>query len=825
MNVCPSCAVRALFRETEEWPDIPGCVLEKLAGEGGMGRVYRARQVEAGGRQVAVKVLKESLTANARERFEREVALLSRLPHAHIAAVYGAGRMESGARFLIMEWIEGAPVLEVWRRQRQKADARRVTADMVRICEGVQAAHAVGVVHRDLKPANVLASDDGSVLKVVDFGLAREAENAERLSLSGAVVGTVGYMPLEQGKGQPAGPPADVFALGVMLFEGLTGRRPYAGDSLFETLRAQEESRMAGFGAEAPARDLQAIVRKALEPDAARRYRNAGEMAEDLRAFLDGLPVRAQPPSAVYRARKFAARHKFGVTAGVLGITAALAAGAWHLWSREQAARELRAQYADTLLVSAELASQRGQLEEALTFLTRAETEGARHPGRVAMARLAALGALGRRAEMDAVMRGAESVLAADADIPRGLPDYWRAQMCEGQEQGPSALALLRKAREQGLPPAEALIAAALLTEDEGEAEELLARAAREYPFHHQSLILHSLSLSLTGRREEARRAIETAARFFPKSENLAAAALLIAASSGSAELPAGVTLNNVSQEEVAGLSEVLGKLPNLYDLMWQSTETKATASRLFNLFSAVKPARMENVARLPSVAFEFMLRFRGRALKLISATLNPFTRQATHRAALAAEVARKSPSPLITGSLCAQLSPDTYKDAALRHEVEAAAAKVADQPRANDQERAVLLETAAAMAMTTGNLEKDDAAAQRGLDYSRRRAALTSVPVHGNPALMLCHAAVQWEAWDLARLYGARVLELSPEHSEARLCMAQVAAHEGEWIQCLRLLKGLPDDAGQKQAGLIKDLRTKAIHELNAAAKQHPEP
>ena len=359
LNVCARCAFTVVSVTTAELPEIEGCEILGLAGEGGMGRVYRARQTAAGGRTVAVKVLPPgALSPLADERFAREAALLARLSHPNVAAVHGAGLTESGERYLMMEWIEGRPLPDAVRAA--KMSQAQIAAVMAKACDGVQAAHAINIVHRDLKPANILADVAGEHVKVLDFGLARDLEELRGLSLSGAVLGTPDFMAPEQIRGEPCGPATDVFALGIVLHLCLTGRHPFPAQTLSRRLHASADANLAALDAAIP-RDLGAILRKALESNMARRYRTAGEMAEDLRRWVEGRPVLAQPPGMLYLAGKFAARHRTAVAAAVLVLLGASGAGAWHWHTREEAARMLREQYADTLLVSAELHGQRGQ--------------------------------------------------------------------------------------------------------------------------------------------------------------------------------------------------------------------------------------------------------------------------------------------------------------------------------------------------------------------------------------------------------------------------------------------------------------------------------
>ncbi len=322
-------------------------------GEGGMGVVYEAEQ-EAPRRRVALKVLKSAaLSASALRRFEHEAAVLARLDHPGIARIHEADALATSGGslpFFAMELVDGRPLTD-W------ADARRLPARarlelFARVCDAVQHAHERGVIHRDLKPANVLVTEAGEP-KVLDFGIARTVDTEARLTRSGelgALLGTVAYMSPEQVRGDAAavGTATDVHALGVVLFELLTGTLPrdLDGRTLPEVARALSDEpprRLAGALAGCPA-DLDTIVAKALAPEPERRYRSAGALADDVRRFLADEPVLARPPSAFDQLGRFARRNRALVALAVLAL-AALVAGT--VVSLSQARRALAA-LADT---------------------------------------------------------------------------------------------------------------------------------------------------------------------------------------------------------------------------------------------------------------------------------------------------------------------------------------------------------------------------------------------------------------------------------------------------------------------------------------------
>jgi hypothetical protein len=260
----------------------------------------------------------------------REGEALARLRHPGIATVYEAGTTEDGDPFLAMELVPGEP-LDRWLAARDPPRAERVEI-IRRIAEAVQHAHEAGVVHRDLKPANVLVDGVGAP-RVLDFGLARiavlEGSLATRASDAGTLVGTLPYMSPEQVRGLPDTVDArtDVYALGVMLYEALLGRRPYDLDAasipaavrtICETAPRSPRSIDPSFP-----RDLETIVLAALEKDPARRYPTARTLAEDLGAFLESRPIAARRAGLARRAALFLVRHRAAAAVALLAVVAA----------------------------------------------------------------------------------------------------------------------------------------------------------------------------------------------------------------------------------------------------------------------------------------------------------------------------------------------------------------------------------------------------------------------------------------------------------------------------------------------------------------------
>lgn len=302
-------------------------IIEPLA-RGGMGEVYRAEQISPR-RLVAVKVMRaDAATVEMRRRFEHEARVLARLNHPGILPVYEAGEAETptGIRpFIATELVEGEPIVSSCQRSGLSLSQRLEL--FVKVCDAVEHAHRRGVIHRDLKPSNVLVTAEGSP-KVLDFGLARTfgSEWVTELTLSGQMLGTLPYMSPEQLSGDPddVDTRTDVYALGVMLFEMLTGRsfRDLTGKAGGRAIRAVLEGPRAVFtDADATiSADLRTIVGKAVERDVGLRYGGAAELAEDVGRYLRQEPILARRPSVWYEAMSFARRHRAVVSIGAAGV-------------------------------------------------------------------------------------------------------------------------------------------------------------------------------------------------------------------------------------------------------------------------------------------------------------------------------------------------------------------------------------------------------------------------------------------------------------------------------------------------------------------------
>lgn len=325
--------------------------LERVLGEGGMGVVFLAEQAAPMKRQVALKVIKPGMdSARVMARFEAERQTLALMSHAGIASVYDAGSTERGYPFFVMEFVDGVSLLE-WCETRSFGFAARVEL-FLEVCAAIQHAHRKGVLHRDIKPSNLLVCDEGgrATIKVIDFGVAKALVQGEDdgLTKNGMVVGTPEYMSPEQADQAEVriDTRSDVYSLGVVLFELLTGALPIdvrqsSGAGFTEIRRritGEEPQRASAFDP-ALRGDLDWILARCLRKDPEDRYESVSDLAVDLRRHLSDEPISAGPVSKRRELGRLVRRHR-ALVVGTFAVIATLALGlAGSLWQGNRARR------------------------------------------------------------------------------------------------------------------------------------------------------------------------------------------------------------------------------------------------------------------------------------------------------------------------------------------------------------------------------------------------------------------------------------------------------------------------------------------------------
>ncbi len=346
-------------------------------GRGGMGVVYLAERDDEYRKQVAIKLIKRGMDTDAvLQRFRHERQILANLEHPNIARLLDGGTTDDGLPYFVMEYIEGLPVDTYCDKHKLTTDERLKLFRTV--CAAVTYAHQNLVIHRDLKPINILVTDEG-VPKLLDFGIAKllhpSMEQATTATVAGLRVLTPEYASPEQIRGEKLTTATDVYSLGVILYELLTGQRPFQlkDTTPQELLRAIEEgeptkpSKVTGNGHEHTASyvarnqrllkgDLDNIVLKALRKEPERRYKSVEQFSEDIRRYLEGLPVIARKDTFVYRTSKFMARNRAAVAAAVLILLTLIGGIVATTWQARRAREQARIAEAKSAEAQAALA-------------------------------------------------------------------------------------------------------------------------------------------------------------------------------------------------------------------------------------------------------------------------------------------------------------------------------------------------------------------------------------------------------------------------------------------------------------------------------------
>jgi hypothetical protein len=501
-----------------------------LLGSGGMGVVYRAEQDQPR-RPVALKVIKPGV-ANPEHlhRFRQEAEALARFQHDGIAHVYGAGTIGEGPLaqpYFVMELIDGQ-ALTVYADRHQLSIPQRLRL-MIQVCQAVQHAHYQGVVHRDLKPANILVDNDGRP-KVLDFGVALFTDT-DRLQHTvqtavGQLIGTLKYMSPEQAEGDPAqiDRRSDIYALGVICYELLTGKLPHdvKGKPILAAARIICEQDPASLSSvnKVFRGDLEAIVSKALARDKAARYQTADGLGADLLRYLEGKPVEARPAGTFSRAWKFARRNKAWVSVAVL-LLLAVTGGSWlgalTFLQRERAElaeKEKARLEADGFVQDARLAAQQGRWPKAREKYDQAlATAWYRDSIPVRLNRIRALLALN---DLDGCLGELEALAAApDLGEHEGPVLLLFGDLLLGRDNA-RAEEFIQKAKEKQLPQAQAVYAEALLAKTSPKAVTLLQEALTLDPYYQRARMSLALLLIALARFDEATSQLDAHNILFP---------------------------------------------------------------------------------------------------------------------------------------------------------------------------------------------------------------------------------------------------------------------------------------------------------------------
>jgi tRNA A-37 threonylcarbamoyl transferase component Bud32 len=325
-------------------PRIGGYEVEAILGRGGMGIVFRARQVRLN-RTVAIKMMLADTYASQqeRDRFQREAEAVAGLPHPNIVQIYEVNDSD-GHTYFSMEYVEGGTLAD--RLAGSPQPARQAASLVAALARGVQAAHEGGIIHRDLKPSNILLTADGTP-KISDFGLARRLNDAAGLTWTGAAMGTPSYMAPEQAQGKAGvpGPAVDIYSLGAILYQLLTGQPPFLGESAAEIVQqviGREPVPLSRLNARVP-RDLETICLKCLQKDPRRRYLSAKELADDLDRFLSGEAIVARPEGRIGRLYRRIRKRPVLSAALAIAVILAVALAIVGLWVFLQRAANERA--------------------------------------------------------------------------------------------------------------------------------------------------------------------------------------------------------------------------------------------------------------------------------------------------------------------------------------------------------------------------------------------------------------------------------------------------------------------------------------------------
>ncbi len=844
-SICPACQLESLFEldefddPTEEklvaspasdLPSIHGLELIERVGEGGMGVVYRARRSIGPDQSLAVKVMRFSglNQEQASLRFQEEITALATIQHPYVARYIDSGLTGAGEPYCLLEWIDGVTLRHFLLSKKEELTMSERLDLAEKICASVNACHELGIIHRDLHPDNILVTENQEP-KLVDFGISKILESKSTVrptTRSGAVIGHPEYLSPEQIEQNTIGPATDVFVLGILLCELLGGTHPFieSGGKQIENFRAiQEKEPQLPKEAKFP-HDLPAVLNKALEKKSENRYRNAGELADDLERAIAGTPVIARPLTATYVFACHFKRHR-KLFLSFFGFIVLLGAFVAYAFKREaDIVRNEQLREGRLAASSARVAGQRGEWFRALELSKEALAKGyAPQRSRLAIVEAAASSSRLKLA------RETLTELSKERLGPKELAlyNYWKAFLLTGSNQLDEAKSLIQEAVSSGqLPPQKELIGRAALTEDTTESLALLNEGLIEDPFDRQALLLRCLQTHQINEEENSLETIETALRFFPRDRELLTFYTFALARAGQVEKARKIVESDPEFEDLGRLIDGLAITVPYYEAVWQ-TEAAPSMWQLTTLLgkTALAYGQFRKTEGVSPLFIDILLRHSlldAKALKAVLFNTNNFQKLEEQL-----DEFRKSPEgerSHLAATLANGCCLASVIDEATREEFFVRHFAICDE----------LIETSPSLQLKALNLEiagtyyhlhdfhsDNEESRQASLALIRRRLALP-LPIATVPLVVFVRGAAATDDLELRNTLVEMLIERDPNNPSNRFSLCKVDSLIGKEARALRevdkLLREeeLNEEEHQQAEELRVELRAK-LQELLA--------